>query len=263
MLTFFRRIRLRLINQAMSDKVRKSLFGDGATSKYILYAIGEIALVVIGILIALQVNNWNEHRKQQLEEQVILQSLREEISENQQTLQAAALRAENVRKACLSILPHIGPSEPLITKAESDSLMRFMTARITAEVSQSILNDLLVSGRIHLIQNNELKQQLTAWVSIYTDEILEEQGYIIHFTQNQIIPFLIEKYSFATEETKREIGHESSFEMDHREIYRSTKFENLVLNKEINYISLIDSYEKVVAYNKILLDAIARELNSE
>jgi len=39
------------------------LIKSGSTRKYLLYAIGEIALVVIGILIALQVNNWNEQRK--------------------------------------------------------------------------------------------------------------------------------------------------------------------------------------------------------
>jgi len=50
MLTFFRRI-------------RKGFLVGGRASKYLLYAIGEIALVVIGILIALQVNNWNEERK--------------------------------------------------------------------------------------------------------------------------------------------------------------------------------------------------------
>jgi len=50
MLTFFRRIRI-------------GLLGSGTTSRYLLYAIGEIALVVIGILIDLQINNWNEWRK--------------------------------------------------------------------------------------------------------------------------------------------------------------------------------------------------------
>jgi len=44
-------------------KTRKSLIRSSGTRKYILYAIGEIALVVIGILIALQINNWNEQRK--------------------------------------------------------------------------------------------------------------------------------------------------------------------------------------------------------
>jgi hypothetical protein len=44
-------------------KIRRSLIDSGSARKYLLYAIGEIALVVIGILIALQINNWNEARK--------------------------------------------------------------------------------------------------------------------------------------------------------------------------------------------------------
>ena len=39
-------------------KIRKSLIDSGATQKYLLYALGEIALVVIGILLAIQINNW-------------------------------------------------------------------------------------------------------------------------------------------------------------------------------------------------------------
>ena len=44
-------------------KIRRSLIDSGAMRKYLLYAFGEIALVVIGILIALQINNWNEEKK--------------------------------------------------------------------------------------------------------------------------------------------------------------------------------------------------------
>ena len=48
-------------------KIRQNLLSEGKLGKYIKYAIGEIILVVIGILIALQINNWNENRKQQSE----------------------------------------------------------------------------------------------------------------------------------------------------------------------------------------------------
>ncbi|MEM9000308.1 MAG: hypothetical protein AAGB24_08590 [Bacteroidota bacterium] len=48
---------------AFFRRIRKSLLNDGKTSKYITYALGEILLVMIGILLALQVNNWNERRK--------------------------------------------------------------------------------------------------------------------------------------------------------------------------------------------------------
>ena len=44
-------------------KIRYDLIGENKTGKYLKYAIGEIVLVVIGILIALSINNWNENRK--------------------------------------------------------------------------------------------------------------------------------------------------------------------------------------------------------
>ena len=44
-------------------KIRYALMTNNKTAKYLTYAIGEIILVVIGILIALQINNWNEDRK--------------------------------------------------------------------------------------------------------------------------------------------------------------------------------------------------------
>ncbi|MFT4667682.1 MAG: sensor domain CHASE-containing protein [Gammaproteobacteria bacterium] len=46
-------------------KIRQNLLLEGKTEMYLKYVIGEIVLVVIGILIALQINNWNEDRKQQ------------------------------------------------------------------------------------------------------------------------------------------------------------------------------------------------------
>ena len=46
-------------------RIRQKLIASGSLTKYLLYAVGEILLVVIGILIALQVNNWNEQRREQ------------------------------------------------------------------------------------------------------------------------------------------------------------------------------------------------------
>lgn len=59
-------------------QIRKSLLMENKTSKYLKYAIGEIVLVVIGILIALQVNNWNEQRKTHLNELKLAEQLLED-----------------------------------------------------------------------------------------------------------------------------------------------------------------------------------------
>ncbi|MFD2917938.1 DUF6090 family protein [Psychroserpens luteus] len=66
MITLFRRLRQRLLS-------------ENKFSKYLIYAIGEIILVVIGILIALQINNWNENRKLQQKEVQILKEIRSDL----------------------------------------------------------------------------------------------------------------------------------------------------------------------------------------
>ncbi len=56
-------------------KIRRKLAGDGNLKRYLIYAVGEIFLVMVGILLALQVNNWNEKRKQRILETQYLEQL--------------------------------------------------------------------------------------------------------------------------------------------------------------------------------------------
>lgn len=60
-------------------KIRRSLIESGSAQKYLLYAIGEITLVVIGILIALQINNWNEGTKDRVKEIKILKEIKSNL----------------------------------------------------------------------------------------------------------------------------------------------------------------------------------------
>ena len=75
MINFFRRI-------------RKQLATENNAKKYLRYAIGEILLVVIGILVALQINNWNEQRKERQKEQSFLKQLLEDFSESEKRMNA-------------------------------------------------------------------------------------------------------------------------------------------------------------------------------
>ena len=59
MIKFFRKIRLRLITENLSTGRSQA----GKFSKYLVYAMGELLLVILGIMIALQINNWNEQEK--------------------------------------------------------------------------------------------------------------------------------------------------------------------------------------------------------
>jgi hypothetical protein len=68
------------------SKMRYKLAAENKVSKYLHYAVGEILLVVIGILIALQVNTWNQERIARIEERTILKNIRSEFLENKKAI---------------------------------------------------------------------------------------------------------------------------------------------------------------------------------
>ena len=67
-------------------KIRQQLLAENKVSRYLLYAIGEIVLVVIGILIALQINNYNEYRKDGVKERKVLIELKKTLKRNCETM---------------------------------------------------------------------------------------------------------------------------------------------------------------------------------
>ena len=81
-------------------QIRYNLMQTGKTGKYFKYAIGEILLVVIGILIALQINNWNEGRKTQSQEQVILEVLHTDFNHNLNAFNTAVSVHRRTLNAC-------------------------------------------------------------------------------------------------------------------------------------------------------------------
>ncbi len=69
------------------SKIRKSLLDEGKAARYTKYAIGEIFLVVVGILIALQINNWNEERKDGLIEVSLIEKILTDLNETHISLE--------------------------------------------------------------------------------------------------------------------------------------------------------------------------------
>ena len=63
-------------------KIRRRLIDEGSLKRYILYAIGEIILLVIGILIAMQLNNWNQNRIRNVEFEMLLDNVEEDLIHN-------------------------------------------------------------------------------------------------------------------------------------------------------------------------------------
>lgn len=99
MLKFFRNIRYNLMN-------------TGKTSKYFKYAIGEIILVVIGILIALQINNWNESNKENNTANLLAKSLIEDLNKDVDFLKNALTFSEQKINSCDTLLNLLSKPQP-------------------------------------------------------------------------------------------------------------------------------------------------------
>src|SRR5210317_1410452 len=95
MLRFFRQIRQRLLT-------------ENRFSKYLLYAVGEILLVVFGILIALQIDNWNENVNRKTAEQKALKNLQLDFEYNLAELKDGIEINSHNLEACMSILNYTG-----------------------------------------------------------------------------------------------------------------------------------------------------------
>jgi hypothetical protein len=93
-------------------KIRRKLADDNKPIKYMRYAFGEIALVVIGILIALQVNNWNEDRKSLKFENRILIDLHNTIIDDYTSLERSIKENELSKNSCEIILSHFDDNIP-------------------------------------------------------------------------------------------------------------------------------------------------------
>ena len=88
------------------------------TGKYFKYAIGEIILVVIGILIALSINNWNELKKQQIEGQTFIRRFSEEVGQNIEVIiREIFLEQEQVKKTKSLLEMFSFPQDKIISRA--------------------------------------------------------------------------------------------------------------------------------------------------
>ena len=146
-------------------RIRFNLMETGKTSKYFKYAIGEIILVVIGILIALQINNWNETRKTANKESIVLSNIHNEFKENKIQLDTILIIHKMVHHNCTKII-NLFPIQSKPEPAVLDSLSVYLGksyGQYTFNPSQSSINALTSTSSFDIIQNEELRKLLISW----------------------------------------------------------------------------------------------------
>ncbi len=178
-------------------KLRRSFIESGSARKYILYAVGEIALVVIGILIALQINNWNEGKKTRKHVDLYLYNLSEALKEDIHKHKSAASMNEFRYNAFQYLLKITGneqlggrplakdgyPNDRIWPGAYPDTFNReFIDVSLSLSVflqaqntNQTVYEEMKSTGLFSQIKNQELKKTISDYYN-FCDTYLRDNG---------------------------------------------------------------------------------------
>ncbi len=140
-------------------KIRKKLANQNNFLKYGRYAFGEIILVVIGILIALQINNWNENRKSRIQEVKYLKNLQTDLITELKSNDSMIAYRNKKAMASASILTYTPPKTPgqIYAFEKTFELVYFWKTFIP---SNNTFKELSSSGNLNTLKNDSLKYYL-------------------------------------------------------------------------------------------------------
>lgn len=207
-------------------KIRQKLLSENKFSKYLVYAIGEIVLVVIGILIALQINNWNELQKLNEKEISIAKELCIELTENLISVKSQLGLWENRGEKILEVISLIESENVKLTNTEFDSTLIYVIGFSNFRLKKSKFQ------RIISLENFEFKKS-----PMLINELLELNDMYItlmdYYSRNNenynqfLWPYLINNYSienFANVFT----GKRAKSRVDYHELLSDLKFANII-----------------------------------
>ena len=256
MLTLFRRI-------------RKSLLSSGSVKKYTLYAIGEIALVVIGILIALQINNWNQSRLDRIEEQKILVAISKDVNRIKYWCDLCASSSQAVLKGSTQLLNvvHSDDQDYPEVQREQDLARIFERCLVGTGLAENIYDVLKSSDQLELITSRELRNELSNLDSQLGTMIAFERLQN-DFMDNQLKP-LVNQFIDRTQLNYKMVGYEIAidtsefdkrFKSDYQGLNEQREFSNLLVDFMIHTNEIIDLYRLIHESTGIIDSLLYEEL---
>ena len=214
-------------------KIRQKMLTENKFSKYLLYAIGEIILVVIGILIALQINNLNNNQQQRKIEKEYLLSLQSEFNTNLKKINDCILENEILVNSTKNMLTLFDNSvlDTINDKAISNLMHSVIASEATYQPSKGVLTDIVSSGNLNLIVNEQLRQNLASFESKLDFMQIQEnitrsvkKELKILFNKNGSIRIILKNRGVNFE-------HKSiSDAINNKQMFRSIELENILLD---------------------------------
>jgi hypothetical protein len=174
-------------------KIRQNLLNKGKTSKYLTYVIGEIILVVIGILIALHINNWNIERQNKNEEQSYLKAIKTNLTKDLLNLESLVNRM-GIQIIRLEKLKNELNSDSTDIK-QNEQFTNSLLTTFSFVPEKATIDDLKSSGKLNLLANKQIKDTLLSYYNFIDTGILAKHTSLNNYSRNIIAPILMTHYA--------------------------------------------------------------------
>ncbi|MDT0554103.1 DUF6090 family protein [Urechidicola vernalis] len=238
---------------------------ENKTGKYIKYAIGEIVLVVIGILIALQINTWNQQRIQNKDEQLALKNLKQDFEYNYKALDSVLNETKNNIASQFILLNHTGNKSKDITRAQFNISLNRLADINEFYPRNGFLDDLMNSGNLGIIKNQMLRNKLSSWSSVF--EYIRSREIELEKGRDRVSNMIIKKGSWLNADAvstdqavKNNTFPKSGFDIDNRNLLNDLEFENNTENTIYQNDKLVQSHEKGLQLITEILSLLEKEI---
>lgn len=232
---------------------------ENKISKYLLYVIGEIVLVVIGILIALQINNWNTVKKTTEVEIKYLKEIFQNLESDIADIQFNIKFNETRNRAIEVVLNSLENDE-----VYSDTLDIYYGSLLytTRSVVDFSAFDALKSQGLEIISNDSLRQLISKLYSYHYHNVIDFEIQDDHALQYSIVmPMVLSKLKLRNTELS-DVSQQMAHPIDFKALKQDDEFINaLVMNKDLREYMLIN-YRGLEKRVNICSNAIQKELKT-
>lgn len=164
--------------------IRRKLLQNKRLGPYLLYAIGEIVLVVMGILIAVSIDDWNSQNKKKASQSAYLAALKSEFEGNSEKLKQVRLINQNNIQSARALSQLMGTTPDTVSVEKLRSLViGTIAAEVQYRPSIGVIEEIISSGKLDLFESDSLRYLLTGWSSELTKVQFQEKEEVIRFRE--------------------------------------------------------------------------------
>jgi len=231
-------------------KIRQKLLSEKKFSKYLLYAIGEIVLVVVGILIALSINTWNEGNKRKSKERDLLLQMKRnlELDLNQDY---PILVLENAMKSTNIVLDYLEQSKPY-----NDSLDYYFAwiPAYTRHIPNTTAYDNLKIIGFDIISNDSLRENYQKLYAFRYELIKFQKNELAYDNSNKFRDFYKKHF-------RNFVWHENATPINYLALLENNEFhEMLISTRNYNQVQMTFRNETNAEIER-LIEIIDKELH--